>query len=870
MTESTTGAVAYAEATPPDLLEAQKRVLEMIVQNVPLADALGSLCHIVEEQAPSSVRAAILLVTPDGGHLTTGAAPGLPESYSRAIDGIAISAFVGTCSAAAARRHVITTPDIANDPAWHRFKHLPLGLGLKAAWSMPIFSAAGAVLGTFGTYFTEEREPTAAERKLVEVLSRTAALAIERQRSDEALKRSEARYRAMIEASPECVKVVAADGTLLQVNAAGLRIMEAADESEVRGLSVYDALLPEDRQRYRDFNARVCGGESASLRFTIVTRSGKRRTMDSNAVPLPAAEGGFAQLSITRDVTEQRAVDAAVAADLKDTRLLRELAARLISDKDVPSLFDEILAAAMAITEADAGTIQLLDQQSQVLTFLTVRGFSSEMRAHFERVDAASNSPCGVALARGERVTVVFDDPNAPDLDGSDALHLDAGMRCAQSTPLVSRSGRPLGMFSTHWREHRQLTERELRFLDLLGRQAADLIERTQSQEALRASEKQLREADRRKDEFIAVLAHELRNPLVPIRTGVELLKSVGERPALIDTLRPMMERQVGHMVRLIDDLLDVSRITSGKIELRRQRVVLASVVGSAIEANRAAIAGGGLELSTSLEDPHRIIEVDPTRFSQVISNLVQNATKFTARGGRITISAAVESAGAATVPELVLNVADTGIGIEADQLPIVFDLFAQAHPGGYDRHAGLGIGLALARSLVQLHGGTITASSAGSGQGSVFTVRVPAPLLSPADSTDSHASRQLSGMRVLIVDDNRDAADAMTLLVSQLGGEVRVAYDGLSALRVLEDFRASVVLLDIGMPGLDGYQTCRQIREKMGAAVCLVAVTGWGQEQDRRLAAQAGFDTHMTKPADPEQLAELLGARAHLSAKFR
>jgi signal transduction histidine kinase len=587
--------------------------------------------------------------------------------------------------------------------------------------------------------------------------------------------------------------------------------------------------------------------------------------MDSSAVPLSVAGGGFAQLSVTRDITEQRAVDAAVAADLKDTRLLRDLAARLIREEDAPALFDEILAAAMTITGADAGTIQLLDPAKQVLTFLATRGFAPHVVAHFEKVDATSHSPCGVALFRGERTFVVFDDPAAPDPSGSDQLHLDAGMRCAQSTPLVSRSGKPLGMFSTHWRNHRQLTERELRFLDLLGRQAADLIERTQSEEALRASEKQLREADRRKDEFIAVLAHELRNPLVPIRTGVELLKSVRERPALIDTIRPMMERQVGHMVRLIDDLLDVSRITSGKIELRRQRVTLSSVLSSAIEANREAIAGGGLELSTIIDDPHRIIDVDPTRFSQVISNLVQNATKFTAAGGKITITAVVESAHGA-VPELVLNVADTGIGIEEHHLPRVFDLFAQAHPGGYERRAGLGISLALARSLVQLHGGSINASSAGIGKGSVFSVRVPAPILASTDVVVSSVPRSLGGLRVLVVDDNRDAADAMGLLVTQLGGDAQIAYDGASALAMLDEFRASIVLLDIGMPGLDGYQTCRHIREKQGASVCVVAVTGWGQEQDRQLAAEAGFDAHMTKPADPAQLAELLSARARKS----
>jgi CheY-like chemotaxis protein len=246
-----------------------------------------------------------------------------------------------------------------------------------------------------------------------------------------------------------------------------------------------------------------------------------------------------------------------------------------------------------------------------------------------------------------------------------------------------------------------------------------------------------------------------------------------------------------------------------------------------------------------------------------VISNLVQNATKFTGTGGKITINAAVEPATQSAVPDLVLTVADTGIGIEAHELPRVFDLFAQAHPGGYDRHAGLGIGLALARSLVELHGGSITASSAGIGKGSVFTVRVPAPVLTPTETAGVHTARSLRGLPVLVVDDNRDAADAMMLLVSQLGGEGRVAYDGFSALAALDEFSAAVVLLDIGMPGLDGYQTCRKIREKKGAAVCVVAVTGWGQEQDRQLAAAAGFDAHMTKPADPEQLIELLGARA-------
>jgi GAF domain-containing protein len=224
-------------------------------------------------------------------------------------------------------------------------------------------------------------------------------------------------------------------------------------------------------------------------------------------------------------VTERECVEEAIRRELKDTRLLRDVAARLVGAGDSSALFEEILVAAIEITEADAGTIQLLDAHSQSLSFLAVRGFGPAILAHFARVEASSGSPCGIALARRERAFVVFDDPHAPDPDGSLKLHFDCGLSYAQSTPLLSRSGRSLGMFSTHWRERRTLTEREIRFLDLLGRQGVDLIERSQVQEALRASKRQLREADRRKDEFLAALAHELRNPLVPIRNGIELLK---------------------------------------------------------------------------------------------------------------------------------------------------------------------------------------------------------------------------------------------------------------------------------------------------------------------------------------------------------
>lgn len=312
------------------------------------------------------------------------------------------------------------------------------------------------------------------------------------------------------------------------------------------------------------------------------------------------------------------------------------------------------------------------------------------MSVHFARVDATSGASCGVALARGRRAFVLFDDPEAPDSDGALKVHLDAGLRCAQSTPLLSRAGQPLGMFSTRWRKRRELSERELRFLDLLGRQAADLIERTQVLQTLK-------DGDRRKDEFLAMLAHKLRNPLAPIRNGIALLKRARAQPALLDEIQPMMERQIGHAVRLIDDLLDVSRIRSGKIELRRRPVTLTCLVGSAVEANREALATAGLEPQVELDNPNRLLNVDPTRLPQVISNILHNAIKFTPRGGKITLRSDFVSAGEDAPPELILRIADTGVGIDRRLLPTIFCLFTQVHPESAVQHGGLGIGLALA-----------------------------------------------------------------------------------------------------------------------------------------------------------------------------
>jgi signal transduction histidine kinase/ActR/RegA family two-component response regulator len=564
----------------------------------------------------------------------------------------------------------------------------------------------------------------------------------------------------------------------------------------------------------------------------------------------------------TRGAVERRRSEQSIATDLALTRQLRDLSARLLGEGDVQVLLEEILGVAMGIANADGGSLQLLDESTRHLRFAVTKGLNEELTARFSEVDASSRSSCGQALACRQRTWVEFDVPESEDPDGSLRAYAVHGLRSAQSTPLVSRSGIVLGMLTTHWRQSRILSDRESQFLDLLSRQAADLIERTHAEEELRRSEHELRVADRRKNEFIAILAHELRNPLVPIRAGVELLRKYREQPDIIDSVRPMMERQIGHIVRMIDDLLDVSRISSGKLELQRQPVTLSSLIGAAVEMNREAIAAANHSLTVNVPEPRWILNVDSTRFTQVISNLLQNAAKFTPAGGSVVLDAVINPETSATPAELVLKVIDSGEGISAAMRPRLFDLFAQASttsPGG---RSGLGIGLALARQLVEMHGGTIEARSGGVNQGSEFTIRLPAPReLQPQNRSRARADEMLKDLRVMIIDDNVDAADCVAMLVAAMGCSVRVAYDGPSGLAALAQFDANVVLLDIGMPGIDGYETCRRIREARGKDIGVVAITGWGQEKDKQLAVESGFDAHMTKPADPMKLEEIICA---------
>jgi len=373
----------------------------------------------------------------------------------------------------------------------------------------------------------------------------------------------------------------------------------------------------------------------------------------------------------------------------------------------------------------------------------------------------------------------------------------------------------------------------------------------------LRHVERALRDADRRKDEFLATLAHELRNPLAPIRTGLSVQSMLPTDSPEAARVREMMQRQLLLLIKLIDDLLDVSRIATGKVVLQRERVDMRAVVASAIEGSQPAVTAGGHHLQLCLPDAEVCVLGDPLRLAQVISNLINNAAKYTRTGGRIGVTL-VEEHG-----EAVVRVIDDGMGIPPEMLDHVFEMFTQVDRTLERAQGGLGIGLSLVRRLTQLHGGSVAASSPGNDQGSTFTLRLPAialpataTLVKPAVAHDGHRN-----IRVLVVDDNIDAADSLAIMLRLDGYDTRVEYSGEDALRTAEDFDPEVVVCDIGLPAMDGHEIAKRLRaDPRRSGTVLVAVTGWGSEEDKQRTQRAGFNFHLIKPVALDSVQEILG----------
>ena len=631
---------------------------------------------------------------------------------------------------------------------------------------------------------------------------------LERQRGEAARRAAEEQLRLMVESATDyAIFSIDTDGLVTSWNAGAERVFGYA-EAEIIGTSADVVFTAEDRAAgvpRRERETALAAGRAADERWHI-RKDGTR--FFSSGVLTPIRNGGLQGFTkVARDVTERKlaadalARDALLLANVRDSVIVTDLAG-------VVTYWNEGAARLFGWTAGEMLGRPLTDR------------FPPEARPRVAEMTRA--------IAAGREWVGEFEDYRK---DGS-RVWIDARVRRYDGP-----DGRPLGVIGL----------------------AHDVTDRKRLEAELRLRVEELAERDRRKDEFLALLGHELRNPLAPVRNALHIMAlSGGDLPPAVAQARQMMGRQVDHLVRLVDDLLDVSRVIRGKVELRRERIDLASAVRAGLETAGPAIEAAGHRLSVSLPSEPLWVDADPTRLAQVFGNLLNNAAKYTPPGGRVEVTAGREGDRAE------VRVRDNGVGIDRESLGRVFDLFAQVDQSAARSQGGLGIGLTLVKRLVEMHGGTVEAHSEGLARGSEFVVRLPpadAPGAAGAAAGPVTARAGAAGRRVLVIEDNADVAESLRVLLVLAGHEVEVAASGSAGVEAAGRFRPAVVLCDLGLPGMDGYAVARALRaDPATAGVRLVSVSGYGQEEDRRKAREAGFDETLVKPVDPAELVRAVG----------
>ena len=592
---------------------------------------------------------------------------------------------------------------------------------------------------------------------------------------------------------------------------------------------------------------------------------GEIRVWRESFLPLHGEDGEILGISaVCHDITERKRAEAALRRQNDRLALLSEAAGHLLQTESQEDLVGAIFRKLAAPLGLDAYFNFLVEEGKEELRLDSFAGIPERVARLIGRLEYGE-AVCGVVARQRQAIHVSNVQQSS---DPRTELIRRHGMRAYSCHPLIAR-GRLLGTLSFATRRRDAFAPDELAFLRTVCHYVALATDRLELEQELRRNMEQLAnanaalgEADQRKDEFLAMLAHELRNPLAPIRNAVQVLRMLGAGEPRLERQRELIDRQVNHMVRLVDDLLDVSRITRGKISLKKERVDLADVLARAVEATQPLIESRRHFFELCLPEERLQVEADPVRLAQVVANLLNNAAKYTDEGGRIGLIVEHHDGN-----EALVQVHDNGMGIPTEVLPRIFDLFSQAERTLDRTQGGLGIGLYLVRRLVEMHGGSIQAWSPGPGMGSLFVIRLPLAAVEPPPAELEAGPRAAPGVaaaeggrRVLVVDDNLDAANSLAELLNIWGQRVRVAHDGPSAVEAALEFLPDVVLLDIGLPGMNGYEVARRLRqEERLRGTLLVAVTGYGQEEDRREAFSAGFDHHFTKPVSAERLLRLL-----------
>ena len=661
------------------------------------------------------------------------------------------------------------------------------------------------------------------------------------------------RLAAIVESSEDAIIGKDLAGTITSWNRGAEKLYGYAAE-EIVGTPISVLIAPGHEDDFPVIMQRLAAGERIEQYETVrVRKDGGLVDVSLTVSPIRDAMGRIQGASkIARDITQRKRAEEALRRQTERLRLLWEAAAVLLAADDPDLMLRGLLARIGTHVGVDLYFNYVVDDSGDALRLTSFEGISVEEARHIRHLGFGQDICGTVALHRRPLIATCIQQSDDPKVQLVKAF----GVRAYACNPLLA-GDRLLGTLSFASRVKDQFDADEVAFIETICKYVTVAYER------LRLLN-ELKDADRRKDDFLAMLAHELRNPLAPIRTAVKVLHLKGSDLPEARGARGIIDRQVEHLTRLIDDLLDVSRITLNKLQLRRQPLELSDVITGAVESSRSFIEQRGHELTVTLPPEPVYINGDLVRLAQVFLNLLNNAAKYTEQGGRIWLTADRQQHHA------VVRVKDTGVGIPSDKLPRLFEMFYQVDASLERTHGGLGIGLSLVRRLVEFHGGSVEARSEGPGKGSEFTVRLPALVEEPQavmPQRDDSERRAMASRRILVVDDNRDSADMFATFLRLVGHDVRTAYDGVEGVEAAERFRPDAVLLDIGMPRLNGEEVCRQIRSTTwGRDVVLIAVTGWDQGENRQRIVKAGFDAHLVKPVDPDAVNALLTARPRRS----
>lgn len=669
----------------------------------------------------------------------------------------------------------------------------------------------------------------------------------ERKRAEHALRESEERFAKAFNASPLALTISSlATGKLLEVNQTFVDVTGYSRDEAIGHTTVELGLWANIDDRKKEMERVLQTGNVRNSEYVFRRRNGDEVVGLLSAERIELGSEPCA-LTVIQDITERKHNELAIAQQNKRLAVLWEAAGVLLKTEDPDPMLRGLFEKIRDSLGLDVYFNFMVDETRDELRLVSCAGIDDATAQSISQL-AYGKAVCGtVALRRVPIVATHIQESAEPMVQ----LVKGLGLRAYACNPLIA-GGRLLGTLSFASRTRDCFDHEEIEFLETISHYVTLAYERLHLIQ-------QLREQDHRKDEFLATLAHELRNPLAPIRNGLELIRLAnGERDKL-EQATTIMQRQIGQMVRLVDDLLDVARISRNKLELRKELVDLETVVHSAVDTSAPIIEASKNDLQITLPSQNVRLNADPVRLAQVISNLLNNSARYSEPGGRISLTVTPRD------NELIVKVSDTGVGIEPEKLSQIFDMFVQLPSSERRANGGLGLGLTLVRRLTEMHGGTVEARSDGLGKGSEFIVRLPV-----IATKDSQSSRIEAGTvaaagsdlrrRILVVDDNVDSAQSMAMMLELSGHQVAMAYDGVEAIQLAEEFLPDVAFLDLGMPRLNGYEAARTIREKAwGRQILLVALTGWGQEDDKRRTREAGFNAHIVKPIDFAALEELL-----------